>query len=368
MRIAIVLPGLHRVVRGAEVAFEAIACELAKYEDVQVTLFGSGKPRPHTPYKFYQVSNIPRERFERFWPRIPIFRSEYVYEEFTFVLNLARQYRATDFDVTITCSYPFVNWFLRYQGKKHHPAHVFVTQNSDYPAIANSREYRFFGCDGLVCTNLEYFERNQRQWFSELITNGVDPEKFFPRKGDRASLGLPEDVPIALMVSALTPSKRILEGIQAATQVEELHLVVCGDGPEREAVKKVGLELMPGRFYLKQFPYTQMPEIYRIADILLHLSLDEPFGNIYLEALATGLPIVAHDRDVTRWILEDTSILVDTNQPEQIATGIKKALQCNNKWEVQARRELVTRRFTWQAIGKQYYKFLGEVLQKSVNQ
>ena len=36
MRIAIVLPGLHRVARGAEVAFEAIACELAKHQDVQV--------------------------------------------------------------------------------------------------------------------------------------------------------------------------------------------------------------------------------------------------------------------------------------------------------------------------------------------
>ena len=364
MRVAFVLPGLHRVSRGAEIAFEAIAQELVQYEDVDVTLFGSGYPREDNPYHFEHVDNTPREKFERNWPKLPIFRSDYVYEEFTYVCNLFGLYRPEMFDVAITCSYPFVNWFLRWQGGKKRPAHVFVTQNSDHPAITNQSEYRFFSCEGLVCTNLEYFERNQKRWNCALMTNGVDPSRFYPKVVARAQFGLPDDVPVALMVSALIPSKHVTEGIKAAAKIDGLHLVVCGDGPEREAVRSLGQALMGDRFHHKKLPYEQMPDIYRTADIFMHFSMDEPFGNIYLEALATGLPVVAHERDVTRWIVEENAVLVNSAQTQAIVDGISQALKQRDESAIAARLDLIQRRFTWKAIGQQYYDFLKQVVAK----
>ncbi|MGF1522582.1 MAG: glycosyltransferase family 4 protein [Leptolyngbyaceae cyanobacterium] len=364
MRVAFVLPGLHRVNRGAEIAFEAIAIELSQYDNVEVTLFGSGQPREGTPYHFEHVNNTSREKFEKGWPRLPIFRSDYVYEEFTYVRNLLGPYHPDQFDVTISCSYPFINWFLRWQGGQKRPAHVFVTQNGDHPAIANQSEYRFFACEGLVCTNLEYFERNKDQWNCELITNGVDPQRFYPNPVDRGQFDLPENVLIALMVSALIPSKRVSEGIKAAAKIDDLHLVICGDGPERETVCDVGQKLMGDRFHHKKLPYEQMPDIYRVADVFMHFSMDEPFGNIYLEALATGLPIVAHDRDVTRWIVEENAVLVDSTQTQAIVNGISQALNQRDEAAIAARLELIQRRFTWKAIGQQYYEFLQEVAAK----
>lgn len=359
MRVAIVAPGLHRVTRGAEVALEAIGRELAKIQTVDVSLLGSGEARKGEPYKFIHIGNIPRESFEK-WPKVPILRNEYVYEELTFLTGLMRFYNSQDFDITLTCSYPFVNWWLR--SSRQSPAHVYVTQNGDHPAHSDRSEYAWFSCDGLVCTNQEYFERNRSRWFSRLITNGVDPQRFSPQSVDRRGFNLMEDVPIALMVSALIPSKRVLVGICAAAEIPELHLVICGEGPEREAVKELGNKLMPGRIHIMQLSYDQMPDIYRVADVLLHLSMDEPFGNVYLEALATGLPIVAHDRSVTRWILEDTSTLVDTTEVSQIVQGIKQALEQRSLAAVNRRRSLVERRFTWQAVGQQYFDFLKDVL------
>jgi len=362
MRVAFVLPGLHRVTRGAEVAFEAIATQLAKYPDVAVTLLGSGAPRRDRPYQFRQITSTPRENFERGWPKFPIFRTDYVYEEFTFVRNLLGIYQPDEFDVTVTCSYPFVNWFLRWQGGKQRPAHVFVTQNGDHCAISNRSEFRFFACDGLVCTNLEYFERNQSRWNCALITNGVDPERFHPGPVDRAMFGLPDEVPVALMVSALIPSKRIEAGIKAAATVAGLHLVVCGDGPERDKIRTMGQDCMGDRFHLKKLPYDQMPNIYRAADVFMHFSQDEPFGNIYLEALATGLPIVAHDRDVTRWIVEENAVLVDSTQTSAIFDGIAQALERRDEAAIAARLDLIRRRFTWAAIGQQYYDLLKQIV------
>lgn len=363
MRIAFVLPGLHRVARGAEIAFEAVARELARYDDCEITLFGSGYPRKDDPYQFIHIDNRHRQQFES-WPSIPLFRNAYVYEEFTFALNFLTQYRPDDFDATVTCSYPFLNWLLRSRQRKQRPAHIFVTQNSDYPAVSERREYQFFGCDGLVCTNPEYFERNQDRWPCALITNGVEPSRFHPGIADRASLGLPEKQPIALMVSALIPSKRVLSGIKAAAGVEGLHLVICGDGPERSQAETVASQLMPGRTHFKTLSHEQMPAIYRAADVFLHLSLDEPFGNVYLEALATGLPIVTHDRDVTQWIVEDTAILVNSHNLDQIAAGLRKALEVNNKTDVEARLTLISQRFQWSQIGSHYYTFIQDSIQR----
>jgi glycosyltransferase involved in cell wall biosynthesis len=363
MRIAMVLPGLHQVVRGAEVAFEAIAQELAKRDNISLTLFGSGEERPGQIYEFRQVNCVPREWFETFWPKVPVLRHEYAYEELTFVANLFRSYNPKDYDLTITCSYPFTNWFLQWRGGKERPTHLFVTQNGDYPAVANHSEWRFFNCDGLVCINQEYFQRNQQRWNCKLITNGVNLERFFPRSVDRTQFHLPENVPLALMVSALIESKRVDMGIRAASEIEGLHLVVCGDGPERDRVIALGEQLMPGRFHWKKLAYNQMPDIYQTADIFLHMSMDEPFGNVYLEALATGLPIVTHDRPTTRWILEDTSILVDTTHVEQVVTGIKQALHQNSSEAILKRRSLVERRFSWQSIAQSYYDFCRDLLE-----
>src|SRR5882672_2037244 len=112
MRVLFALPGLHRYSRGAETAFIALASELAKAGDA-VTLIGSGQSRPLTPYRFLHAPSLSRECFASF-PAMPVFRNECAYEELTFIPAMFRQYRPKDYDVTLTCSYPFTNWMLRH--------------------------------------------------------------------------------------------------------------------------------------------------------------------------------------------------------------------------------------------------------------
>lgn len=365
MRIAIALAGLHRVVRGAEVALESIASELAKVEGLEITLFGSGYPRENDPYQFIHIDNTPREKFES-WLKFPIFRSEYAYEEFTFVLNLQNKYQPQDFDLTVACSYPFINWLFTNKGGKNKPPHVFITQNGDYPACHNRKEYRFFQCDGLVCTNPEYYARNKDKWFSTLIPNGVNPDVFYPAIADRSQFNLPNDMPIVLMVSALIPSKRVVEGINAVSQLENVHLVVCGDGSERDRITSLGKEKMRDRFHLFQLSRSQMPNIYRVADVFLHMSLDEPSANSYIEALATGLPIVTHQRMVTEWTLENTSFLINTENEEEVVLTIKKALASSHNIDlINQRINLVKERFSWFEISQKYLQFFEQVIRQN---
>ena len=191
MRISFLLPGLHRVHRGAEVALESVATEIAKLGLDEVTLIGSGPPLPDRPYHYARNGLITRERFERL-PKFPPFRSEYIFEEATWVANRLPRYRSKAADVTVTCSYPFVNWMLtRWPPLRRRPAHVFVTENGDWPAYSDSLEYRLFRCDGLICTNPQYVERNSARWHCLLAPNGIDPQRFSPGPGRETSSGYP---------------------------------------------------------------------------------------------------------------------------------------------------------------------------------
>lgn len=357
MRIQFVLSGLHRTPRGAEAAFESIARELAATGRDEVTLIGSGHQRDGVHYRFHHAPSVGRERFERF-PRIPPLRSEYLYEELTFVPGLVKAYRPSSADVTMTCSYPFVNWYLsRWPRASRRPKHVFVTQNGDWPAYSDAFEYRFFSCDGLVCTNPEYFERNRHRWRSVLIPNGVDVSRFSPGPGPRDRFGIPEDRPVVLMVSALVESKRVTAGIEAVAGVPDAFLVVAGDGPERRKVDEMAGELLPGRFMRLVLPSADMPALYRCADVLLHTSLWESFGNIYVEALACGLPVVAHDFSVTAWCLGEHAYLVDAASRAELTAALTAAVT-EDRGRAPARIAVVAERFTWAHIAAQYREFL----------
>jgi glycosyltransferase involved in cell wall biosynthesis len=354
IRVAFVLPGLHRVLRGAEVAFESIASELSLMSGLAVTLIGSGAERPGSPYRFIHSSCIPRERFEN-WPQIPPFRSEYCWEEATFAALLGRRYDAEQYDAVITCSYPFLNWLIRLRrfGARR-PRNIFVTQNGDWPVQARNSEFRWFDCDALVCTNPLYFARHKHARPTWLIPNAVDSSRFSEATADRAFWGLKPNETIVLIVSALVPSKRVLEGIRAVASMSDVHLVVAGDGPLRKQVDSEGQRLLGGRFRRVTAPFERMPFLYKSADVLLHMSQDEPFGNTYVEALAAGLPVVAHDWSSTRWLFEDQATLVDTGDPIRVCSGIREALQRKSSDDVTSRISLVNRRFTWKAVAREY--------------
>jgi glycosyltransferase involved in cell wall biosynthesis len=360
LRVLFALSGMHRVVRGAEVALEEVARRLAQQSQFEVTVIGSGRPREAEPYRFRQASCIRRERFEK-WPSLPGLRDHYGYEELTFVPGLMRAYRPSDFDVTVTCGYPYTNWVLRGMGGRRGPKHVFVTQNGDWMVQSKTWEYRHFGCDGLVCTNPEYFDRHQHRWPSALIPNGVDPALFYPGPATRGQLGLPADATVVLIVSALAPFKRVLDGVRATARVPNAFLVIAGDGEQRRDVQQLGDSLMPGRFRLLTLPRQQMPNLYRSADVFLHMSQDEPSANAYIEALSTGLPIVTHDRAVTRWTLERHALLVDTSDHAAVSSAIEQATQRRSAADIEGRRRMAAERFGWAGIARRYGEFFEQV-------
>jgi len=375
LRACFAIPGLHRVNRGAEVVLEEVARRVALSTDL--TLIGSGQPRPDQPYRFLHAPCIPREKFEKF-PKIPYARDHYAWEELSFAPGLLRQYKPHHYDVTVTCGYPWSNWILRRRNKSagsspKKPAHVFITQNGDWMVQARNAEFKHFSCDGLICTNPEYFERHKNRYPSVLIPNGVDTDRFFPadknardvRAATLAAFGISDaNAPVVLVVAALIGSKKVPDAVRCAAAIPGVCLIVAGDGEQRDEVDHLGRSLLGERFKRLTVPRKQMPDLYRAANVLLHMSQDEPFGNIYVEALASGLPVVAHDTPVTRWITEGQAHLVDTSDLAAVSHALGRALSEQPGAGVSARRELALRRFSWDSIARQYSDFLHTIARR----
>ena len=361
MKVLFALPGFHRCERGAEVALLSVADALAS-AGTEVTVMGSGPARPATQYSFIEVPSIRREHFERY-PALPPLRSETAWEDMTFAIALMRDYRPGDYDAVVTCSFPFTHWALRRPAKRK-PLQIFVTRNGDWPAFSNDAEFQTFHCDGLACTNPDYYSRNKDNWDCALNPSGNDLERFSPGPSERERLGLPHDRPIVLMVSALIESKRVLDGIKATAELDNAVLVVAGDGPLRDEAEALASQLLPNRFLRVSLPASDMPALYRSADIFLHMSLLESFGNVFLEAWACGLPIVAHESERLRWIQgEGAPFLCDTQDPQTTAGRLKEALVKGKSGAL----PLGMDKYTWPNIAQQYRSFLDQLAAKSLS-
>jgi glycosyltransferase involved in cell wall biosynthesis len=78
-------------------------------------------------------------------------------------------------------------------------------------------------------------------------------------------------------------------------QVPDATLTLVGDGPDTPFYRRVARELGAEHrvFFTSEVPWTKMPDFYRFADVFMHASVSETYGNVLGEALWCGTPVVA---------------------------------------------------------------------------
>jgi glycosyltransferase involved in cell wall biosynthesis len=104
----------------------------------------------------------------------------------------------------------------------------------------------------------------------------------------------------------------------------------------------------------------RIPILYQSADAFLHCSKDESFGSVFGEAMACGLPIVAHDTSRVRWIVGDDEFLVDTNDPAAVAASLERARRSDH--DAKSKRFERARDCSWGMIAEKYRQFFTDAL------
>jgi glycosyltransferase involved in cell wall biosynthesis len=148
-----------------------------------------------------------------------------------------------------------------------------------------------------------------RRGFERLrvVGRGVDSVGFSPARRDaglRARWGAGEDAPVVLCVGRFAPEKNlplVLDAFRAIRTVRpDARLVLVGDGPLTEELRRSGEAcVVAGRL-----ADAELAAHYASADLFLFPSVTETFGNVTLEAMASGLAVVAYDYAAARQYIE----------------------------------------------------------------
>jgi len=105
----------------------------------------------------------------------------------------------------------------------------------------------------------------------------------------------------------------------------------------------------------------EIPKFYRNSDLFTLPSNEfEAFGIVYLEALASGLPVVATDDALRKEIIRDAGILVNPEDIDVYAKALEKALKTD--WGDKPRNQ--AKKFSWDKVVKKYESLFQELTNK----
>ncbi len=201
----------------------------------------------------------------------------------------------------------------------------------------------------------------------QVIPNGVDLEKFHP------AVSPPDSGHIKLLtVGRLSASKRIELLIEVMEilhgKMPNLRLTIAGGGGLGESLKN--------RVHQKQISEViqfrgrvaneEMPELYRQHDLYVSATFQEGMSNAFLEAMASGLPIITTECEGTEELIDNNGIIIRPPTKEAFAEAIGKLVQDKRtmvKMSAAACQRAET--FTWKAAAAQYLQSYNSLMKRN---
>ena len=186
----------------------------------------------------------------------------------------------------------------------------------------------------------------------EVISNGVDLNTFKLNKNNYK-----EDEKIILTVSRLVKKNGIDDLIKAGQYLDfPFKILIIGIGPDEEKLKKLvkKLNLQDKVIFQGYVEYKELPKYYASSDVFIRPSLSEGLGNVFLEAMAMGIPIIGTKVGGIPDFLEDrkTGFFCEVSDPQDIANKIEEVLKNDNLRNelIYNGLELVKDKYSWDKI------------------
>lgn len=203
-----------------------------------------------------------------------------------------------------------------------------------------------------------------------IVPNGVDDKRFFPAKNReeiKAKFGLEGN--IVLYVSRMSYRKGPHVLLNAFSKIEDATLVMAGSGEMlpflKAQAKFLGIE--DRVVFMGYVPDDVLPEVFRMADIFVLPSVSsEAFGIVVLEAMASGVPVVATDVGGIPEVVKENEagLLVPPGNELELREAIQKLL---NDEELRKQygskgRKAVEEKYSWDKVVVEIEKIYEEIL------
>ncbi len=382
LRILFSCSGVGIIDRGIEIFFRDAFDGLRSSEGLDITLYkGAGEEKSNERVLW----NVPRTGgVAQFLGKI-VRRSSYTVEQLSTFPSLVRAIRRDRPDIIFYSDSNLGFQLFRWRKQTGVPFRLLFSNGGPCHPPFDRTDYVHQVAPFHIKEALDAGEPADRH---RMVPYGINVPDGPPDRGEnircelRRKLGLPEDRTIILSVGWIAAKQKRMDYVvrEVARLVLEVrnrepgvsdqavpYLVMLGAIDEESASvialarEKLGEE----NFTARSVSHDQVADYYRAADLFVLASLQEGFGRVFLEALVHGLPVIAHDHPVMRFVLGSEGTSGDLSKPGVLAALIRE------KWDGEdsaadaiRRREMVRARFSWAVLAPQYREMFLDCFQK----
>jgi len=200
------------------------------------------------------------------------------------------------------------------------------------------------------------------------IPNGINPARFNPRNAQaraavRRSFGVPEDVPLLLFVGSQYRLKGLEFAIKALALMETKALLLVIGGDRAAPFKRLAEQLDVSDCVIFAGARTDLPQIYPAADAFVFPTLYETFALVCLEAMASGLPVLASPvGGIEDYLHDGVNGFHIRRDAEDIAIKLDRLLgDANLHARIREQGLATAENYAWEKIARQYLSLFDEL-------
>ncbi len=203
-----------------------------------------------------------------------------------------------------------------------------------------------------------------------IVPNGVDYELFSNRKSEEELNILKNKLNKKADDIFLVTTSRLVEKNATADVIDSLKFLpenvkflILGQGHQEKMLKEkvTRLGLKDRVIFLGYVSHKDLPQYLHISDIFVRPALSEGFGNSYIEAMASGIPVIATEVGGIVDFLKDgeTGLFCEVKNPRSIAQKVEKLIKDRESRDyiIKNAREMVLEKYRWEEV----VKGMGEV-------
>jgi len=369
MRVALLCSGLGNVKRGHEV-FVKDLFEILK-DEVDITLYKGGGKKSS---KQIVVSNIPRESesvsglkqnlvCSEKWRNAIDEEKRTELEMTTFAYNVLPMLLNEGYDIIHCPDAIVIDTLYRYRDFfKKRPKFVYANGGAIGPE--SYPHFDFIQHHSLYSYSIS--GKYKKKGF--IIPYSVDTSKFKPGNNCevRRKFNIPDDAFLILSVGTIADNhKRMSHLIKEASRVKKpVHVLILGhENNETPKIKALGKRLLGDKVHFGSMEHKDLWKAYQAADLFVLCSLFEGFGIVFLEAMASGLPIIATNHPNQKWIMRDAAVLIDMKKTGRLSHQIGLMAGCK---DLNQKGIVRSKSFSETVIRTIYIKRLNKLLMKKL--
>ncbi len=167
-----------------------------------------------------------------------------------------------------------------------------------------------------------------------VLRPGINTQKFRPLviSGYKS---IPKDNNIRILLVSRIVKEKGIEGVISIFNnlhkaYKNLELIIAGRGPDLSILRdEVQRKKQKGIRFIGQIPYEEMPNLYSSCDIFIHnpvgsSSWNEQYGMVLIEAMASGLPIIALNSGSTSEVIGKSGLVVEEDELQRALLSLIK--------------------------------------------